>query len=477
MKFYFMGICGTAMGNAALLLKKQGHEIAGSDSGIYPPMSTVLQDAGILMFDGFTEDNLKQAEPDYVIVGNAISRGNPEIEWLLETRAFPVVSLPQMLAERILKGRRNVVVSGTHGKTTTTTITATLLRAGGRDPGWLIGGVPIDLPGGAYLGDQSQPFAIEGDEYDSAFFDKRSKFIHYQPQVLILNNLEFDHGDIFRDLQDVKRTFSHLLRTIPRNGYVLANGDDANIRSLLPVPWTTVHTVGIGEDNDLCIRDFSEGPDGSNFRLDWKGEDWGRIFWKMTGEFNVRNAAMALLATVLALDLDQPNAEIIDALQGFMGIKRRQETLAEAGGLLVMEDFAHHPTALAGTLASFRNRFPDRRLVACFEPRSNTATTNIFQEDFTDALAHADEVLLGVVHRAEKITKDQRLDTEKMVEDLMDRDCLAHAFTVNADLLPHLQRHIDCSSSNPVLVCFFSNGGFDGVPSAFVDALKDAIPA
>ena len=477
MKFYFMGICGTAMGNAALLLKKQGHEISGSDSGIYPPMSTVLQDAGIFIFDGFNEDNIKETKPDYVIVGNAVSRGNPEIEWLLEARAFSMISLPQMLAERILKGRRNVVVSGTHGKTTTTTITATLLQAGGRNPGWLIGGVPIGLPSGSFLGDQSEPFVIEGDEYDSAFFDKRSKFIHYQPQILILNNLEFDHGDIFRDLQDVKRTFSHLLRTIPRNGHVLANGDDVNVKSLLPVPWTTVHTVGIGEENDLRICDFSEGPDGSDFRLQWKGEDWGHIFWQMTGEFNVRNAAMAILASVLALDLAQPNAEIINALQGFMGIKRRQETLVEAGGLLVMEDFAHHPTALAGTLASLRNRFPDRRLIACFEPRSNTATTNIFQKDFTNALIHADEVLLGAVHRAEKITRDQRLDTDKMVHDLMDCGCLAHAFDSNSNLLAHLQHHIDCSSCDPVLVCFFSNGGFDGVPSAFVESLKVTFPA
>lgn len=477
MKYYFMGICGTAMGNAALLLRQLGHQVVGSDSGIYPPMSTVLRDAGIQMHEGFSEADLSDAKPDRVVVGNAISRGNPQVEWLLETRAFPLISLPQMLAEGVLDRRRNVVVSGTHGKTTTTTLAATLLRAGGRDPGWLIGGVPHDLPGGSHLGDSSQPFAIEGDEYDSAFFDKRSKFIHYRPSVLILNNLEFDHGDIFRDLVDVKRTFSHLLRTIPRNGHVLANGDDPNVQSLLPVPWTNVHTVGTGGGNDLQILDFEEGPDGSAFGLSWKGEHWGRVEWGMTGEFNARNAAMALRAAMFALDLERPSADMLQGLADFKGVKRRQEILAEAGEFLVMEDFAHHPTALAGALVSFRNRFPGRRIVACFEPRSNTATTNVFQQDFTDALAQADEVLLGAVHRGEKIAQHERLDTSAMTDALKSQGREAESFSSNHDLLAHLQRRYSPEDSGPVLICFFSNGGFDAVPATFTDGLNLALPA
>ena len=475
MKYYFMGVCGTAMGNAAMLLREQGHEVVGSDSGIYPPMSTVLQQAGIRMYDGFSDSNLRDAQPDLVVVGNAISRGNPEVEWLLESRSFPLISLPQMLAEGILCQRRNLVVSGTHGKTTTTTLAATLLRAGGRDPGWLIGGVPLDLPSGSHLGCESEPFAIEGDEYDSAFFDKRSKFIHYQPNVLILNNLEFDHGDIFRDLTDVKRTFSHLLRVIPRNGHVLLNGDDDNVQSLLPIPWTNVHKVGTGDTNDLRIVNFSEGPSGSQFRLVWKGDDWGDISWRMTGEFNARNAAMALRAAMFALDLKHPTPEIIDALENFGGVKRRQETLLEMGGIIVMEDFAHHPTALAGTLNSFRNRFPNSSIVACFEPRSNTATTNVFQRDFTNALSNADEILLGAVHRGEKISDEERLDTAAMVTELKSRGRTAHAFSANSQLLAYIRDHFSPQSGDPVLICFFSNGGFDGVPASYVSGLKSDV--
>ena len=467
MRYYFMGICGTAMGNAALLLQKQGHEIVGSDSGVYPPMSTVLLESGVKIFDGYSEDNLKHKPLDYVVVGNAISRGNPEIEWLLETREYPMVSLPQLLSEQILRHRRNVVVTGTHGKTTTTTLAASILNEGDRDPGWLVSGIPMDLAGGAHLGEDTQPFVIEGDEYDSAFFDKRSKFIHYQPHILILNNLEFDHGDIFRDLEDVKRTFTHLLRTVPRNGHVLANGDDANILSLLPVPWTTVYTVGFTEGNDLQIHDFSEGPKGSGFQLSWHGQDWGCFSWQQCGEFNARNAAMALLSSTLVLDLARPTSGMVEKLQGFTGVKRRQETLVESEGIHVMEDFAHHPTALAGTLASFRNRFPDRHVVACFEPRSNTAATNIFQAEFTKALSHADEILLGVVHRGETIPEDQRLDTCAIASSLSRDGLLARAFESNAELLGHLQDRFNRWTGDPVLICFFSNGGFDGVPASF----------
>jgi UDP-N-acetylmuramate: L-alanyl-gamma-D-glutamyl-meso-diaminopimelate ligase len=478
MKFYFMGICGTAMGNAALLLKSQGHEVVGSDSGVYPPMSTVLENAGIRLLEGFSEENLTSARPDVVVVGNAISRGNPEMEWLLDTREHPFVSLPRLIAERVMKKRRVVGVAGTHGKTTTTTLVATLLRTGGHDAGWLIGGVPMSLPGGAHLGSESEPFVIEGDEYDSAFFDKRSKFIHYLPHVLVLNNLEFDHGDIFRDLQDIKRSFTHLLRTVPRNGTVLMNGDDENLMSLLPVPWTQIRKVGLSGSCDLRIQDFTEDPEGSHFDLVHQGKLWGHIDWKMCGLYNARNAAMAVYATTLARKLEAPDQSMLDALAAFGGVKRRQEVLADAGNLRIIEDFAHHPTAISGTLESFRNRFPEKHLVACFEPRSNTATTNIFQTEFTQSLSKADSVYLGAIHRAEKIEPDKRLDTEAMVKTLGDMGRDAAAFQKNVDLLDHLRNKFGTDPlDQPTLVCFFSNGGFDAVPATFSGEWMAANPA
>ena len=220
MRVFFIGVCGTAMGNVAVLLKKQGHDVAGSDSGVYPPMSNVLKDAGIHLFEGFDEQELIEWKPDRVVVGNAVSRGNPQVEYVLRTRLIPFVSLPQLIGEDLIKNRPSLVVAGTHGKTTTTSLSAFALNQLGLSPGYLIGGVPLDLPSGNELGEMNSPFVIEGDEYDSAFFDKRSKFIHYRPRVLILNNLEFDHGDIFRDLEDISRSFSHLQRIVPENGFI-----------------------------------------------------------------------------------------------------------------------------------------------------------------------------------------------------------------------------------------------------------------
>ena len=271
MKIYFMGVCGTAMGNAALLARAAGHEVLGADTGVYPPMSTVLAEAGITLHEGYDPVRLAQLKPDLVVIGNAMSRGNPEVEWLLDTRAIAFTSLPALLADFVLKGRKNIVVAGTHGKTTTTSLTAFLLRENGRDPGFLIGGVPLDPPVGNHLGTAADPFVIEGDEYDSAFFDKRSKFIHYAPHIAVLNNLEFDHADIFRDLQDVQRTFSHLTRIVPRNGWIVMNGDDDNLRALGALGWTRVVRVGTGEKNDVRITNFAESASGSFFRLLWKG--------------------------------------------------------------------------------------------------------------------------------------------------------------------------------------------------------------
>lgn len=493
MRIYFMGICGTAMGNAALLARAAGHEVLGADSGVYPPMSDVLARAGIALHEGYDAARLAQLAPDLVVIGNAMSRGNPEVEWLLDTRAIAFTSLPAMLHEFVLKQRRNIVIAGTHGKTTTTSLTAFLLRESGRDPGFLIGGVPQDPPVGAHLGAASDPFAIEGDEYDSAFFDKRSKFIHYAPHIAVLNNLEFDHADIFRDLADVQRTFSHLVRIVPRNGWIVLNGDDVNLRALGSMSWTRVLRVGTGEGNDLRIADFSESAGGATFTLLWRGQLWARIAWTQPGLFNARNAAMAALAAQLALlpaatsveELAQHMARpleaacaagaaapALEALARFRGVKRRQEVLFSTPQLTVIEDFGHHPTALAETLQSFRARFPGALLTAVFEPRSNTARTTVMQAGFMRALGLADAVYLGPVNRPEKLKPEERFDTEGVVKHLGTQGVIAQTAPTNAALGDILISDTLPAKDTPRVVVFFTNGSFDGIIGRYVQAAQ-----
>jgi len=472
MRIYFMGICGTAMGNAALLARAAGHDVLGADAGVYPPMSTVLADAGIALHEGYDAARLGKLAPDLVVIGNAMSRGNPEIEWLLDTRALAYTSLPALLHDFVLTGRQNLVIAGTHGKTTTTALAAFLLRANGRDPGYLIGGVPVDPPTGNHLGAPDAPFVIEGDEYDSAFFDKRSKFIHYAPHIAVLNNLEFDHADIFRDLADVQRTFSHLTRIVPRNGWILLNGDDDNLRALGPLAWTQVARVGVGERNDLRIVEFSEQETTVTFGLVWKGRRWGDVKWSQPGQFNARNAAIAALAAGLALYPDDPTKLKLDALAQFRGVKRRQELLLDLPQLKVIEDFGHHPTALAETLRSLRNRYPNALLTAVFEPRSNTARTKVMQAGFTRALGTADEVFIGAVSRPEKLKESERFDVEAVTEHLHTQGVTAHTAPTHAELLEKIRATVLKPQEKPQVVVFFTNGSFDGIIGKFVEAAR-----
>lgn len=457
MRIYFMGICGTAMGNAALLVKEQGHEVLGCDAAVYPPMSDVLADAGIEVLDGFDAARLAALKPDQVVVGNAMSRGNPEVEWLLDQSEITFISLPELFHDTVLPKRCPVVITGTHGKTTTSTITAYLLERSGAKPGWLIGGVPNDLHGGAKLG-EGRAFVIEGDEYDSAFFDKRSKFIHYRPQIAILNNLEFDHADIFRDLEDVQRSFHHFLRVIPASGYALVNGDDPNIAALLPAPWTQVLRVGVGEDNDLQITNFQDAPEGAQFDLVWKDEHWAHVAWPQHGLFNARNAAMAALSAALASDHQDPRDFDLSTLADFQGVRRRQDVLHSDDSWTIVEDFAHHPTAVAGAIEALRAAYPDRKMTVCFEPRSNTAASARFQTEFQTALSGADRVYLGAVHRADSMRPEERLDTSMMATALPD----AKAFNDNQSLLETLK--MDVSDEAYGLIVFLTNGSFDGLP-------------
>ncbi len=470
MRIYFMGVCGTAMGNAALLMRALGHEVTGSDVGAYPPMSDHLRSAGVEILEGWDAARLERLAPDLVVVGNVASRGHPEVEWLLEKRTQAYVSLPELLRTRLLKDRRNLVVAGTHGKTTTTCMAAVLLRAAGAEPGWLVGGVPRDLPDSSHPGGSGGPFVIEGDEYDTAFFDKRSKFIQYLPRVLAVNNCEFDHADIFRDLDDVLRTFSHVIRIVPRDGAIVANGDDANVLGLVKnVAWAPVIRVGTGSANDAVIRDFEETPAGSSFSLFWKGREWGRVKWSLPGLFNARNAAMAAVSAGLLLDAKDPTKLKLDALNSFQGVQRRQQVLVDRPGLTVIEDFGHHPTALDVTLESLRARYPRHRLVACFEPRSNTAARKVMQDAFREALKKADEVFLAPPHRADKLGKE-RFDSAGVAAALTAAGKQGFAPASNDALLAELTALVKADRS-PRCVVFFSNGAFGGIIRKFAQTV------
>ena len=467
-----MGACGTAMGNAAILLKRLGHDVLGADSGAYPPMSDLLSAEEIVVFEGYDAERLAGLHPDLIVVGNAVTRGNPEVEWLLESNRIPYTSLPELIGREFLKDRKNIVITGTHGKTTTAALTAWLLRENGIESGYLLGGVSFDLEGGANNGDLDEPFVIEGDEYDCAFFDKRSKFIHYRPSILVINNLEFDHCDIFRDMVDLRRAYSHLLRIMPRNGYVLVNGDDRNVALLMPVEWTTILKVGVGEENDLLISDYREDCLNSSFSLLWKGRAWDSISWALGGMYNARNAAMAALAAGLSAFPRNPARLSLTPLTRALGVKRRQETLLEGNRLKVIEDFGHHPTAIGETLQSLRVRHPSSNLTACFEPRSNTSRRNVFQDEFRGALEQADTVLIGPVNRGEELSSSERLDTLRLARELRDSVGCAKAFASNRDLLEELISRVEGNSRNDQLICFFSNGSFDGIIGRFVSELS-----
>ncbi len=457
MKIYFMGICGTAMGNAAVMLKEANHEILGADNAFYEPMKSVLENANIECFSGYSAERLKEIAPDLVVIGNSQSRMNEEVEYLLDSKKIPFTSLANLISEEIIRDRDCLVVSGTHGKTTTTSLASMLLENTYANCGYLIGGVIQGYKGGSKLGNFAEPFAIEGDEYDTAFFDKRSKFIHYKPKVLIINNIEFDHADIFRDLTDVKRTFSHVRRIVSPSGAIIENADDENIDSLENTPWVKRIKVGLKDTADLQIKNFEENEDHTSFDLVNKFQT-KHIEWQLPALFNARNAAMAIagVATILGkedcLDID------ISPIINFKGVKRRQEILVKRENLVVIEDFGHHPTAIKNTILSMRNKYSKAKIIACFEPRSNSSRTNVFQDDFALSLSFADEIYIGKIQNADKIPLEKRIDFSKM-EEVAKKPI--HVFDDNQALLSTLKAKVE-SGENTCLI-FFSNGSFDGI--------------
>ncbi|MEQ1859847.1 MAG: UDP-N-acetylmuramate:L-alanyl-gamma-D-glutamyl-meso-diaminopimelate ligase [Chthoniobacteraceae bacterium] len=445
---HFIGICGTAMGSVAAALKERGFTVTGSDEKMYPPMSDFLAGRGVKLSEGYKPENIP-ANADLIVVGNAISRGNPEVEAVLN-RKLTYLSLPETLKLFFLRGRHNLVVTGTHGKTTTTALLTWILREAGLDPAYLIGGIPKNLGQGCSLHD-SKFCAIEGDEYDTAFFDKRSKFLHYLPELVIVNNVEFDHADIFEDLDAIKLSFRRLLNIVPGEGMVLINGDDPNCVDVARDCRAQLVEVGVSPNAARHIRDVRYHADGTEFTL------LDHTFrTPLNGEYNVRNCAMAISA---AHFYGVPLDVIAKAIASFEGVKRRQEIRGEVRGITLIDDFGHHPTAIRETLRGLRHQYPGRRLWALFEPRSNTTRRAVFQQALPRALAEADGVVLAQVARMDQLKPEDRLDPERVVADIAATGRPAF-YEPGVDAI--IARLKSLVREGDVIV-ILSNGGFGGI--------------
>lgn len=458
MKLHILGIAGTFMGGVAALARELGHDVEGSDQAVYPPMSTQLERLGIVLGQGYRPENISP-DCDEIVVGNALSRGNPAVEQVLDDgRRY--TSGAQWLSERVLPGRDTLAVAGTHGKTTTTTILTWLLQAAGREPGFLIGGVAEDFGVSARVG-SGREFVVEADEYDTAFFDKRSKFVHYRPLVAILNNLEYDHADIFPDVAAIQRQFHHLVRTVPRRGRLIVNGEDARLAEVLAMGcWTPVERFGLDAGDGAAGFDWSARlirEDGSRFAVLRQGRELGEVEWPLLGRHNVMNA-LAALAAADAVGVDV--AAVLPALARFRSVKRRLEVIGEAGGVTVYDDFAHHPTAIATTLAGLRARVGAARIVVAMEPRSNSMRLGAHADALAPSLDGADTVVF--LHRPELAW-----DAGKVVAGLRGEGVAV----ADADaLIAALRERVRAGDH----VVFMSNGGFDGAPRRFFAALAQA---
>jgi UDP-N-acetylmuramate: L-alanyl-gamma-D-glutamyl-meso-diaminopimelate ligase len=436
------------MASAAAALLDKGFLVTGSDQNVYEPMASFLAQKKITVLTPYDEKNLAH-KPDLVVVGNAISRGNAEAEYVLDHK-LRYCSLPDLLREFFIRGKRSLVVSGTHGKTTTTSLLTWVFEHAGLNPSYLIGGIPNNFSQGARFTD-SEWFIIEGDEYDTAFFDKRSKFIHYQPEVAIVNNLEYDHADIFENLAAIKKTFSHFIRLVPRNGLLLGNGDDANLTELLNVTHCPVKKFGLGEHNAVQAFNLRFGPTATEFEI-----PSFKFHLNLVGELNVRNA-LAVIGAAKHCGLS--NKQIQGAFDTFKGIKRRMEVKGIAGGVTVIDDFGHHPTAIRETLRALRLKFPREKIWAIFEPRTNTTRRNYFQNELAASFADADGVIVSQVARLELLAPEERLNPEKLMHDI-GATGKPTAYLPDADsIVAHVAKIVQGGD----VIVVFSNGGFGGI--------------
>ncbi len=452
-RIHLIGICGTAMASLAGMLQARGHRVTGSDQAAYPPMSDFLAGLGITVAQPFDEAHLKP-HPDLVVVGNAISRGNVELEYVLDQR-LPMRSLPDLLYQEFLREREPIVVAGTHGKTTTTSMLAWIFQSAGRKPSFLIGGIAENFGSSFGLG-EGREFIIEGDEYDSAFFDKGPKFLHYMPVSAVLTSVEFDHADIYKDLDAVKTAFKRLVNLVPRRGRVIAWDGSPNVDECVARAFCAVERYGFGESATWRISDLKFEPAGTTWTVQHRKRHFGDFEFSLAGEYNVLNATAAIAT---AAGYGVAAGSIAQALKTFQSVKRRLEVRAEINGITIIDDFAHHPTAIGQTLKALRTRYPGRRLWAIFEPRSNTLRRRVLEDDLVKSLGLADQVRVASVFKADAIPEAERLSVARVVERVSAAGVPAReakdADAIIDDVAPLL-----CAGD---VVAILSNGGFGGI--------------
>jgi UDP-N-acetylmuramate: L-alanyl-gamma-D-glutamyl-meso-diaminopimelate ligase len=471
MKIHLIGICGTGMASLAGMLKASGHQVSGSDQNVYPPMSTLLEHLQIPVFTPYAENNLGP-QPDLVIIGNAISRGNVEAETVL-AKGISYLSMPQALAKFFLPGKTSLVVAGTHGKTTTAALLAWVLQSAGRDPSFFIGGIPTNFGNNFKLG-QGSYFVMEGDEYDTAFFDKGPKFLHYQPRHVLLTSVEFDHADIYRDLEHVKSSFKKLLQIIPPQGSLVANLDFSVVEELLADFHGEVIRYAM-QEKYRAVADYFGEVLNSGERMHFcvlsreKGHECCHhdVEWNLPGSHNVSNA---LGVVALCLQLGLTWGEVQKGLTTFQGVKRRQEVLGEVAGVTVIDDFAHHPTAVHETIAAIRRQYVGRRLWAIFEPRSNTSKRDVFQKDYPRSFSEADRVILADVFMPEKVKEGKPLDVDSVAAKINDEAQVLKARHISG--VDAIVQFLSQEKQSGDVMLIMSNGGFGGIHQKLLEALK-----
>jgi UDP-N-acetylmuramate: L-alanyl-gamma-D-glutamyl-meso-diaminopimelate ligase len=461
-KIYLIGICGTAMASLAGMLRESGYVVSGSDSDVYPPMSDFLDRLGIQVFKGYNAENLKKAAADLVVVGNALSRGNPEVEEVLDSgRRY--ASMAETVKEVFIRGKNSIVVAGTHGKTTTTAMLAWILEVAGRKPSFLVGGIAENF-GRNFQVSNGPDFVIEGDEYDTAFFDKGPKFLHYLPRIVLLKNIEFDHADIYADLEAIKTSFRRLINIVPRSGLIVAGVDSPVVRELIPAAFSRVATAGIGV-GEWQAKNAHTTTDGMSFDVTRGDSTVGNFSIPMAGTFNVQNA---LGAIIVARELGIENRDIQKALTSFKSVKRRLELRGEVNGVRVYDDFAHHPTAVLETLRAVRERYPDQRIWAVFEPRSQTCRRRVFEQAFIESFDPADAALIARVYGASKIDPEQTLSPDRVADGIRKRGKTAEAFGSTGEIIDFLASHVRTGDH----VVIMSNGGFDNIHNRLLERLR-----
>ena len=461
-KIYLIGICGTAMASLAGMLREKGYAVSGSDSDVYPPMSDFLARLEIPVFKGFNAENIQKTKPDLVVIGNALSRGNVEIEYVLDS-GLRYASMAETVKELFIRGKQSIVVAGTHGKTTTTAMLAWILEVAGRKPSFLVGGIAENFGSSFQLRD-GPDFVIEGDEYDTAFFDKGPKFLHYLPRIVLLKNIEFDHADIYADLEAIKTAFRRLINIVPRSGLIVAGIDSPVVTELIPAAFSRVATAGLGTGEWQAVN-IKTTADGMDFEILRSDSNTGSFAIPLPGTFNVQNA---LGAIIVARDLGIPDEVIRRALSTFKSVKRRLEIRGEVNGIVVYDDFAHHPTAVQETLRAVRERHPHARVWAVFEPRSQTCRRKIFEPAFIQSFDPADVILIARVYGASHLAPAETLSPDRVAEGIRARGKRAFTFASTEEIVSFV-----ASEARPGdQVVIMSNGGFDNIHVKLLERLR-----